>query len=61
LEEAPLLVFALFSDVKAGNGTMVTHDAGPDFTRLAFSVGQNNGGGRDSFLGFGGDHDFDFV
>jgi hypothetical protein len=60
LEKPAFLVFALFSGVEAGDGTMVTHDAGPDFTGLAFGIVERNDG-----FGFGGwfgrNHGFIFL
>jgi hypothetical protein len=60
LEELALLVLALFSGVEAGDGTMVTHDAGPNFTGLAFGIVENDGG-LGGGGGFGRNHDFDFF
>jgi hypothetical protein len=60
LEKTPLLVLALFSNVKAGDGTVIAHDPGPDFTRLAFGIGEGNRGGLADVGGFGSSHDFDF-
>ena len=56
MEEPAFLVFAFLTNVEARYRAVIAHDAGPDFARLALSVGKDGGGVGDNRRIIGGNH-----